>query len=38
MDREQIAFAIIAAIWVVFFGAIITGRLNKARKLAAKKK
>jgi len=36
MDREAIAFAVIAVIWAVFFGFIIKGRFNKARKLVKK--
>jgi hypothetical protein len=36
MDRETIAASFIVVIWVVFFGFIIKGRINKAR--AAKKK
>jgi hypothetical protein len=37
MDRELIAFIAIAVVWAVFFGFILKGRFNKARKLAPKK-
>jgi len=32
MDRELIAFIAIGIVWAVFFGFVIKGRLNKARR------